>query len=102
VSAALDTDGPPPHPNHLRCLMKPGGEVALEVQVKAPGSAIVSHPVELAYRYDAGSESPRAEAYEQLLADALDGDPRLFARADGVEEAWRIVAPGGGPGGAMS
>ena len=25
--------------------------------------------------------------------DALAGDPRLFARQDGVEEAWRIVEP---------
>jgi glucose-6-phosphate 1-dehydrogenase len=35
----------------------------------------------------------RQEAYERLLADALDGDPRRFAREDMVEEAWRIVQP---------
>ena len=31
--------------------------------------------------------------YERLIADALVGDERLFARQDGVEEAWRIVEP---------
>ncbi|MGH9252671.1 MAG: glucose-6-phosphate dehydrogenase, partial [Acidimicrobiales bacterium] len=36
---------------------------------------------------------PREQAYARLLDSALDGDQRLFARADGVEEAWRVVAP---------
>ncbi len=31
--------------------------------------------------------------YERLLGDALDGDPELFARQDGIEAAWRIVDP---------
>ena len=29
--------------------------------------------------------------YERLLADALRGDPSLFAREDSVEMAWRIL-----------
>jgi glucose-6-phosphate 1-dehydrogenase len=86
-------DAPPPHPNHLRFLIKPGGQVALEIQVKAPGGEMVSHPVELTYRYDERTEEPREEAYQRLLDDALDGDQRLFARADGVEAAWRVVEP---------
>jgi len=86
-------DAPAPHPNHLRFRIKPGGEVALQVQVKAPGTEMVSHSVDLAYAYDDAPEATRAEAYERLLDDALDGDQRLFARADGVEEAWRIVEP---------
>ncbi|MFP4635882.1 MAG: glucose-6-phosphate dehydrogenase [Nitriliruptoraceae bacterium] len=86
-------DAPPPHPNHLRFQIKPGGEVALEIQVKAPGGEMVSHPVELSYAYDERTEEPREEAYQLLLDDALDGDARLFARADGVEAAWGIVEP---------
>ncbi|MEV0386716.1 glucose-6-phosphate dehydrogenase [Nonomuraea sp. NPDC050643] len=31
--------------------------------------------------------------YERLLYDALNGDDRLFARRDAVEESWRIVQP---------
>ncbi len=90
-------DAPAPHPNHLRFRIKPGGEVGLQVQIKAPGNEMVSHPVELAYAYDERAEGRRAEAYQRLLDDALDGDPRLFARADGVEEAWRVVEPVLGP-----
>jgi glucose-6-phosphate 1-dehydrogenase len=33
------------------------------------------------------------EAYERLLRDAVEGDARLFARQDSVEEAWRIFDP---------
>ena len=32
-------------------------------------------------------------AYERLIGEALEGDPSLFAREDGVLEAWRIVDP---------
>ncbi len=85
-------DAPPPAPNRLRFRIKPGGEVGLQVQIKAPGGEMVSHPVELSYRYDEGVEGTREEAYARLLDDALEGDQRLFARADGVEEAWRVVA----------
>jgi glucose-6-phosphate 1-dehydrogenase len=31
--------------------------------------------------------------YERLLKDAIAGDATLFARADYVEEAWRVVDP---------
>jgi glucose-6-phosphate 1-dehydrogenase len=29
--------------------------------------------------------------YERLLGDAMAGEGLLFARQDGVEEAWRVV-----------
>ena len=32
-------------------------------------------------------------AYERLIGAALHGDTSLFAREDGVLEAWRIVDP---------
>jgi glucose-6-phosphate 1-dehydrogenase len=82
-----------PHPNHLVLRMKPGERWTLGVQIKRPGEDLVSREVELTYRYDERREGPREQAYERLLADALVGDQRLFARADGVEEAWRIVEP---------
>ena len=31
--------------------------------------------------------------YERLLGDAMEGESLLFARQDGVEEAWRVVDP---------
>jgi glucose-6-phosphate 1-dehydrogenase len=35
----------------------------------------------------------RAEAYQRLLEDAMEGDPRRFGRAVALEEQWRIVDP---------
>jgi glucose-6-phosphate 1-dehydrogenase len=39
------------------------------------------------------SDSEEMLAYEELLDDAMHGDPMRFAREDYVEEAWRIVDP---------
>jgi glucose-6-phosphate 1-dehydrogenase len=89
--ARSDTD--PPHPNHLLFRLKPGERVSVSVQIKHPGEELHSRPVDLAYDYDESRDGPRSEAYARLLDSAFDGDQRLFARADGVEEAWRIVAP---------
>ena len=65
----------------------------MELQAKVPGLAMVSRQVDLAVEYgeQLGGDGP--DAYERLIADALVGDERLFARQDGVEEAWRIVEP---------
>jgi glucose-6-phosphate 1-dehydrogenase len=87
------SEADPPHPNHLLFRLKPGERVSVSVQIKQPGEALHSRPVELVYDYDEQREGPREEAYARLLDSALDGDQRLFARADGVEQAWRIVGP---------
>lgn len=86
-------DGDPPHPNHLLFRLKPGEQVSISVQIKQPGEEIVSRPVDLSYRYDEEREGLREDAYARLLDAAMDGDQRLFARADGVEEAWRVIDP---------
>jgi glucose-6-phosphate 1-dehydrogenase len=82
-----------PEPNVLRFRMKPDDTITLEMQAKQPGSKMVSRRVDLdvAYEDALGGEGP--EAYQRLLGDALAGDPRLFARQDAVEAAWRIVDP---------
>lgn len=33
------------------------------------------------------------DAYERLLLDAIDGDKRLFIRADELEHAWALFTP---------
>jgi glucose-6-phosphate 1-dehydrogenase len=82
-----------PHPNHLRFRMKPDDRISLSMQAKLPGSRMVSAPIDLdlAYEHALGGEGP--EAYERLLDDAMAGDQRLFARADAVEAAWKVVEP---------
>ena len=86
-------DQPPPHPNHFCFRLKPDEGLSLSVQIKQPGDELVSAPVELDYTYDEHREAYDETAYERLLGDALEGDPTLFARADAIEEAWRIVTP---------
>ena len=82
----------PPHPNQVVFrLDRP--RVSLGVQINETGDDIVSRPVELAYEYNERREGPATSAYARLLGDAIDGDHSLFAQADEVEEAWRIVEP---------
>ncbi|HJQ94688.1 MAG TPA: glucose-6-phosphate dehydrogenase [Acidimicrobiia bacterium] len=80
-----------PHANILQFRMKPDYLIGLRLQAKRPGESLVSHDVDLDVQTETelGIEGP--EAYERLLGDALEGDQRLFAREDAVEEAWRIV-----------
>lgn len=84
------SDAPQPHPNHLIFRTKPGERVSISAEIKEPGEELVSRPVELVYNYDQEAEGSREDAYARLLEDALEGDHRLFARADGVEEAWSV------------
>jgi len=77
-----------PGPNRLTFRTKPDDGISLSMQSKKPGPAMVSRPIELHLEHD----RPKGrDAYDRLLGDALRGDPSLFARQDGVMEAWRIV-----------
>jgi len=82
-----------PEPNRLRFRLKPDDVITLTMQAKVPGLEMKSDDVDLSVDYEEvlGGDGP--DAYERLIADAIIGDERLFARQDGVEEAWRIVAP---------
>ncbi len=82
-----------PHANTLHFRMKPDYLIGLGLQAKRPGETLVSDEVflDVQTEEELGLEGP--EAYERLVGDALEGDQRLFARWDGVEDAWRIVEP---------
>jgi glucose-6-phosphate 1-dehydrogenase len=76
--------------NHLRFRLSPHSTIALAARVKQPGKAFVGEQHELVLlEEEVGEQSP----YERLLADAMAGDPALFAREDAVEAAWRVVDP---------
>lgn len=81
-----------PGPNRLVFRSKPHDRIVLEMQAKRPGPKIVSEPVRLPLEYGEHRGEPQ-DAYHRLLGDALRGDQSLFARVDGVMEAWRIVQP---------
>jgi glucose-6-phosphate 1-dehydrogenase len=81
-----------PGPNRLVFRSKPEDRIVMEMQAKRPGPEIVSEPVSLSLAY--GEHRGEAQdAYHRLLGDALSGDQSLFARVDGVMEAWRVVHP---------
>lgn len=75
--------------NELRYVMSPDVGVRVTLVSKTAGEAFVGHPVQLEVSSPASGMSP----YERLLGDALEGDATLFARQDGVEATWRVVAP---------
>jgi len=82
-----------PEPNRLRFRMKPDDNITMTMQAKVPGLEMISKNVDMAVDYEAALGGDGPDAYERLIADGLIGDERLFARQDGVEEAWRIVEP---------
>jgi len=75
----------------LRFRMKPDNAITLTMQAKTPGDDMVSAPVDLSVDYGQALGGSGPDPYERLIGDALEGDARLFAHQDGVEESWRIV-----------
>jgi len=76
-------------PNHLRFRLGADDGIVLQLQAKAPGDEYRTRPVNLEVRHEAVFGA-RAEAYQRLLEDAMEGDHRRFGRADAIEEQWRI------------
>ena len=81
-----------PDPNEL--VFRLGGDegATMRLMAKAPGDVFATKEIGLDVSFEAAL-GPRQEPYERLLEDALDGDPRRFARADSVSEAWRVIQP---------
>ena len=81
----------PPPANYFRFRVTPDLFIAIGTLVKKPGEQVAGEPVELVV--NAESDPAEMGAYEELLFDAMQGNPARFARQDYVEEAWRIVDP---------
>lgn len=85
-----DDNGEVPGPNRITFASKPADRITLSMQAKRKGHELVSEPLDFAH--DQQHHGGR-DAYHRLLGDALRGDQSLFAREDGVREAWRILDP---------
>jgi glucose-6-phosphate 1-dehydrogenase len=83
--------GRPLQPNALLLRIQPDEGVALRFGAKVPGPDVRIRDVRMDFRYGTAFGGETADAYERLLLDSMLGDGTLFARADEVEEAWRIV-----------
>jgi glucose-6-phosphate 1-dehydrogenase len=81
-------------PEPDRMIFRLGGDegVTMRLSAKAPGDALETREVDLDVSFDRVF-GPRQDAYERLLEDAMEGDPRRFARIDAVMESWRVVQP---------
>jgi glucose-6-phosphate 1-dehydrogenase len=89
----FDESGPPgPAANLIRFRLGKADGVTFTVNAKEPGPDMDSQPVDLAVDFHTAL-GERAEPYERLIDDALDGNQRRFGRYDIVEETWRIVQP---------
>jgi glucose-6-phosphate 1-dehydrogenase len=84
--------GPPPNRNLVRFRLGKNDGVTFTLQAKTPGQHLDSQNVDIAVDF-AAALGERRDAYERLLADALAGLPRRFAREDIVEQTWRVVQP---------
>ncbi|MCK5547396.1 MAG: glucose-6-phosphate dehydrogenase, partial [Thermoplasmata archaeon] len=79
-------------PNTLFIRIQPDEGIRLSFTTRVPGMTDKFDHVNLDFRYSTlGSEL--SEAYERVILDGLDNKPALFWRNDGIEAAWRVVAP---------
>jgi glucose-6-phosphate 1-dehydrogenase len=99
VTEVVATLKRPPHnvfpgddaPNYVRFRLGPTRvAIALGANAKREGPEMRGREVELVV-CNTGHEE--VGAYERLIGAALEADRALFAREDGVLEAWRIVDP---------
>ncbi len=75
--------------NYVRFRLSPDPVVAIGGSIKEAGEALRGCMVELAASQQAGASD--LLPYEELLEDAMRGNPVWFAREDYVEESWQIL-----------
>jgi glucose-6-phosphate 1-dehydrogenase len=79
--------------NRLMITLQPDESVRLQVMAKEPGSSLRMRPVLLNLDLQSAFTARRAEAYERLLVDVVEGRLTHFMRRDELETAWRWVDP---------
>ncbi len=81
-------------PNFLSVCIQPDEGIQLRFETKIPDTVADSRSVNMSHSYhEAFPDIALPDAYERLLLDALKGDAALFARNDGIENAWRLIDP---------
>jgi glucose-6-phosphate 1-dehydrogenase len=78
-------------PNYVRFRVSPDMTIGLGAHVRVPGEIPRGTPVEMVATQHAKAED--ILPYEELLSEAIIGNQARFARADYVEDAWRILDP---------
>lgn len=86
-------DNSQPAPNRLVIELQPTESVRLYTQVKTPGAGNKVEVTSIGVDLGTAVEGRRAEAYERLLLDVINGKLALFNRRDELEAAWEYVMP---------
>lgn len=76
--------------NTVRFLLTPRLDIALGVQVKTPGEALVGEPAALSMVHEGAA--PRRAPTSGSWATRCAATPTLFARQDAVEAAWAALS----------
>lgn len=79
-------------PNRLRFGLGPDLSIAMSTNIRKPGLNWELADGEMVACREASQEDEMG-AYRDLLRSAMQGDAVPFARADGVEAQWQVVAP---------
>ncbi|MFO0554251.1 MAG: glucose-6-phosphate dehydrogenase [Polyangiaceae bacterium] len=79
--------------NVLVLRIQPDEGIEFQFMCKQPGDDLYVSNVKMDFSYARAFDKPAPEAYERLFLDCMRGDQTLFARRDGVEEAWALCTP---------
>ncbi len=80
-------------PNRMVISLQPKEEIRVRLWVKATGSGMKAVPAEMVLNLAESVPGRRAEAYELLLCEVINGRLNLFNRRDELEAAWAWVMP---------
>ncbi len=80
-------------PNVLSLCLQPDEGIHLRFEAKEPGAGMRTRSVDMEFHYAEDFAGALPDAYERLLLDAIQGDASLFARADEIDLAWRLIDP---------
>src|SRR5690606_14695872 len=80
-------------PNVLSVRIQPDEGISIKMNCKVPGPFGPIQPVKMDFRYGSYFGKAPPEAYERLILECIYGDSTLFARADEVEQSWKLFTP---------
>ncbi|KIZ06619.1 glucose-6-phosphate 1-dehydrogenase [Monoraphidium neglectum] len=82
------------HTNELVIRIQPKEAIYLKINNKVPGLGLRLDTSRLDLQYQSAfASNDLPDAYERLLLDVVNGDKRLFIRADELEAAWNLYTP---------
>ena len=84
--------------NRLVIQIQPAEGIQMHLETKVPDAGMRLRMTDLDFSFQKEFHNNIPDAYQRLLLDTLQGDASLFARADEVEAAWKIIDPISRPG----